>query len=83
MAFFATVSYFVYELLNEPTKPYTGRSEPHWLNAIQALIVFGLPGLYVAVRGEYPKWGKGAEVFRHGTPSSADETVHPDGTGRK
>lgn len=63
VVFLAYVSYLVYELLAEPTKPYTDRSEPHWLNAIMGLIVFGLPGLYVAVRGIYPAWGKGAKAF--------------------
>jgi hypothetical protein len=64
MVFLATASYLVFELLNEPTKRYAGRSEPHWLNAVLAIVVFGLPGLYVAVRGSYPKWGRGASVFR-------------------
>ncbi len=83
MVFSATVAYLAYEVLKEPTKPYTGRSEPHWLNAIQALIEFGLPGLYVAVRGKYPRWGKGAAAFRGRTPSSADETAHSDHTALK
>jgi len=57
--FLAFVSYLAYELLREPAKPYAGRSEPHWLNAMLGLIVFGLPGLYVAIQGKYPRWGKG------------------------
>lgn len=57
MVFLAYASYVVHELFWERAKPYTGRSEPHWLNAILGLIVYGLPGLYFAVGGL--KWGKG------------------------
>ena len=49
--FLAYASYLVYELFWEPAKPYAGRSEPHWLNATLGLIMFGLPGLYVALLG--------------------------------
>jgi peptidoglycan/LPS O-acetylase OafA/YrhL len=76
MVFLGYVSYFAYELLHEPTKPYAGRSEPHWFNAIMGLIVFGLPGLYVAVRGKYPNWGTGAKVFSSETDSSHDKESH-------
>jgi hypothetical protein len=73
MVFLAYAAYLAYELLREPAKPYGGRSEPHWLNAMLGLIVFGLPGLYVAVRGKYPKWGKGAKAFNSRTVSPADQ----------
>ena len=49
MVFLATAAYLVDELVTEPTKAYAGRSEPHWLNAIFALLVFGLPGLRLAL----------------------------------
>jgi hypothetical protein len=80
MVFLATIAYLVDELLTEPAKKYSGHSEPHWLNAIFALIVFGLPGLSVALRGKYPSWGKGSSVFRgDATPPSSggenDDTV--------
>jgi hypothetical protein len=74
--FLAYASYLVYELVREPAKPYANRSEPHWLNAIEGLVVFGLPGLYVAVRGKYPKWGKGAKAFTGETDSPPDEESH-------
>ena len=78
--FFAYASYLVYELFWEPAKPYVGRSEPHRLNAILGLIVFGLPGLHVAVSGKYPRWGKGAKAFISGTASPADnEPLSDDG----
>jgi len=83
MVFIATVVYVVYEQLKEPKKPYVGRSQPHWLNAIRALVQFGLPGLYVALRGEYPKWGTGAAVFRGGSESSDRETTHLSNTAEK
>jgi hypothetical protein len=73
MVFLAYAAYLAYELLREPAKSYQGRAEPHWLNALLGLIVFGLPGLYVAIRGKYPKWGKGAEAFNRRAVSSADE----------
>ncbi len=72
MVFVATVAYLVDELLTEPGKRYSGTSEPHWLNALFALITFGLPGLFVALHGVYPKWGKGSQVFR-GKPTDPDE----------
>jgi hypothetical protein len=50
ITFLATVAYLVYEVLAEPFKPYSGRSEPHWINAIFALLFFGLPGLGLAIQ---------------------------------
>jgi hypothetical protein len=64
IVFVATVAYLVYELRTEPGKKYSGTSEPHWLNAIFALLTFGLPGLSVTLHGIYPKWGKGSQVLR-------------------
>lgn len=49
MVFIATAAYLIYELVYEPHKAYEGRSEPHWLNAIFALAIFGLPGLRLAI----------------------------------
>jgi len=74
--FLAYVSYLIFELFREPAKPYANRSEPHWLNAIAGLVVFGLPGLYVAVRGRYPEWGKGAKAFDGESDSPSDEESH-------
>jgi hypothetical protein len=74
--FIAYVSYLVYELIREPAKPYAGMSEPHWLNAIIGLVAFGLPGLYVTVRGKYPTWGQGAEAFKSEMDSSQEESHH-------
>jgi len=70
--FVATVAYLVDELLTEPGKTYSGTSEPHWLNAIFALITFGLPGLFVTLHGVYPRWGKGSQVLR-GKATDPDE----------
>jgi hypothetical protein len=78
--FLAFASYLVHELLREPAKPYAGRSEPHWFNAILWLIVFGMPGLYVALRGKYPRLGKGAKAFISGTVSQGrEESLTDDG----
>ena len=78
--FLAYVSYLVYELIREPAKPYPGMTEPHWLNAIIGLVVFGLPGLYVTVRGNYPTWGQGAKAFNGEMDSpSHGESHHENG----
>lgn len=82
IVFLAYVSYLAYELLREPAKPYAGRSEPHWLNATMGLILFGLPGLYVAVRGKYPAWGRGAKAFHSEIVSRPGEESRQD-DGRK
>ena len=76
MTLLATVSYLVLELSTEPTKTYPGESGRHWLNAILAIIFFGLPGLYVALHGTYPAWGKGAAVFRGETPPNEAAPLH-------
>ncbi len=80
LTFVATASYLIFELLNEPTKPYAKDSEPHWVNAILAMVSFGLPGLYVAVRGVYPTWGNGAQAFGGRVAPAQEKTVH-DGVG--
>jgi len=73
VVFLVCVSYLVFEIWTEPTKLYSRPSEPSWTNAVEALIVFGLPGIYVALRGEYPRWGKGAEAFRGDKPSQHED----------
>jgi hypothetical protein len=75
MVFLGTVAY----LVDEPGKKYTATSDPHWLNAILALISFGVPGLIAALGGAYPKWAKGAEVFR-GEASPAEDSFDGDWT---
>ncbi len=56
-------AYLVFEIRTEPWSPYGGLGEPHWLHAALAFLVFGLPGIYVAVRGEYPAWGRSAQAL--------------------
>jgi hypothetical protein len=34
------------------------------VKAVLGLIVFGIPGAYVAITGRYPSWGRHAHVFR-------------------
>jgi hypothetical protein len=76
--FVATVAYLADELLTEPGKKYSGTSEPHWLNAIFALITFGLPGLFVTLHGVYPRWGKGSKVFRGKAINLDEESFSSD-----
>ena len=62
--FLAYLSYFVWEITTNFRKPYAGPAQAHWLNAILGMFTFGLPGLYVMLKGVYPKWGLRSEVFR-------------------
>lgn len=63
VVFLLYVAYLILEIRKGLWRPYEGRGSEHWVNAIWGLIVFGLPGLYVAFRGRYPFWGQGAEGF--------------------
>jgi len=81
MVFLGTVAYLIDELVNEPGKKYPGPTEPHWLNAIFAMISFGVPGLIVARGGVYPRWAKGAAVFR-GEKARAAEDMENTGDGQ-
>jgi hypothetical protein len=65
--------YLVVELRQGLWRPYEGRSSEHWFNALRGLFVYGLPGLYVALRGIYPSWGLRADVFR-GSPKRPEDT---------
>jgi len=50
--------------------PFDGHVPWSWLTQlegpIEGLITFGLPGLYVAVRGSFPAWSKFAPAFLRG-----------------
>jgi hypothetical protein len=63
VVFLLYVAYLAIEIRQGLWRPNEGRGSEHWVNAILGLFVFGLPGLYVALRGRYPTWGKGAEAF--------------------
>ena len=63
VVFLLSCWYLVSELQKGIWRRYEGRASEHWINAILSMVVFGLPGLYVTVRGKYPQWGKGAEAF--------------------
>jgi hypothetical protein len=80
--FSPTFFYFVYELIREPTKSYAGISNPHWLNAAMGMIILGLPGLYVMLRGTYPAWGIGARGFNRDADSPSD-AKSPEGDDPK
>lgn len=43
--------------------------KPQMWQALRGFIVFGLPGLYVAVFAKYPIWAKAAKVFRSSSDS--------------
>ena len=63
VVFLLYVVYLILEVRKGLWRPYEGQGSEHWVNAIKGLFVFGLPGLYVALRGRYPIWGKGARAF--------------------
>jgi hypothetical protein len=63
VVFLSYVVYLVLEIRKGFWRPYEGRGSEHWVNAIWGLLVFGLPGLYVTLRGRYPVWGRGADAF--------------------
>jgi hypothetical protein len=47
--------------------PFDGHFQGRWLLFLEAVVegfvVYGLPGLYVAVNGRYPRWGHAAIAF--------------------
>ncbi|MBZ5528657.1 MAG: hypothetical protein LAN71_12230 [Acidobacteriia bacterium] len=71
-----SLAYLVIEIRSQPWSPYPGLGEPHWLHAALAFLVFGLPGIYVAVRGEYPAWGKAARGLPRGKAACAQNHSH-------
>jgi len=62
--FLTYVSYFLWEISTGLHKAYEGLNQAHWINALLGTFLFGLPGIYVAIKGIYPAWGLRAEVFR-------------------
>ena len=75
--FLAYVAYLIGELRKGIFRPYPGRASEHWLNALEGLYVWGLPGLYLALRGIYPSWGRAASLFR-GESHSPDHEQDED-----
>ena len=69
--FFAYLAYFFYEFLDPIPETYKGINQEHWVNALFGLLLYGLPGLYVAATAGYPKWGIHAKGFR--SPKDQDE----------
>ena len=55
--------YVVQEITKARSSPLSVWAHEHWITALEGLVTFGLPGLYVALRGRYPKWGKTAPAF--------------------
>jgi hypothetical protein len=56
-------AYAAQEIAKAWGKPFNVWAHEHWISAVEGLITFGLPGVYVALRGRYPKWGKAAPAF--------------------
>jgi hypothetical protein len=74
VVFLLYCGYLVLEVRKGLWRPYRGQGSEHWINAVRGLFVYGLPGLYVALRGLYPPWGLRAEVFR-GPEHTEDPSV--------
>jgi len=74
--FLGYVLYLAFELRKGLSQPYEGPGSPHWLNALEGLFVWGMPGLYLALRGVYPSWGRGAGAFRGESGEIDPESDH-------
>jgi hypothetical protein len=81
LVFLAYVAYLVGEIRKGLWRPYYGTASEHWVNAILGLIVFGLPGIYVALHGVYPRWGKGAKAFLGEEQQNAKDENEDDSGG--
>jgi hypothetical protein len=68
--------YLAFELRSGILKHYEGSGSPHWLNALKGFFVFGLPGLYLALRGVYPAWGRWGHVFRGESGKTEGDSDH-------
>jgi hypothetical protein len=76
VVFLLYCGYLFFEFRRGLWRPYEGPGSEHWINALRGLSVYGLPGLYVAVRGFYPPWGLRAEVFRGTRMNASDDDRH-------
>jgi Na+-driven multidrug efflux pump len=50
----------------------SSRGEMSLINSIVGFLVFGLPAGYVAVKGQYPRWGRHALAFGATLPNHVD-----------
>jgi hypothetical protein len=73
VVFLLYCGYLVLEMRTGFWRPYQGRGSEHWVNALWGFFVYGLPGIYVALRGFYPPWGYAAESFRGSGEIQTDE----------
>jgi hypothetical protein len=74
VVFLSYCGYLVLEIRKGLWRPYEGEGSEHWVNALRGLFVYGLPGLYVTVRGFYPPWGYGTAGFRGSEEVQTDES---------
>lgn len=61
--FLACLGYLIAMALGGPLWSGT-RSTPSLVKAFAAFSAFGMPGGYVALKGEFPRWGKYHRAFR-------------------
>lgn len=80
MVFVISIWYVLVEFKTEPHNLYSWHG-PSVINSALFMLVFGLPGLYVALRGHYPKWGKGVGAFRRSNENT--ETSSPPLSGER
>ncbi len=79
--FLGYLSYFLWEILANFRKLYTGISEDHWINALLGMFIYGLPGIYVTIKGIYPRWGLRSDVFapnKNSTELTDEDASHSD-----
>jgi hypothetical protein len=77
VVFLACLGYMIEMLLRGPVLGKS-RADQSLVNSIFALVAFGLPAGYVAIRGRYPSWGRHASSFGAETPSLPDKPRDPD-----
>jgi hypothetical protein len=61
--FLACLGYLIDMAVGGPLWSST-RSTPSLAKALLAFFAFGMPGGYVAAKGEFPRWGKYHRAFR-------------------
>jgi hypothetical protein len=55
-----------------------GATGAHLATALEAFVFLGLPGLYVALKGKYPRWGIQSKVFRGELSRSQERDASPE-----
>jgi hypothetical protein len=69
---------YVWYVLDEWGKPVRLEQTNNVVKAIVGLIIFGLPGAYLAITAKYPVWGKWSHAFARGAAADPTENGSRD-----